>query len=177
MLTAPRMINLAGHLTVARLARSRREWLAILRSLRLSPIEGAAGLVDATEALILDHIFGGPDFTRDATLFLALSSTTPTDAGGNFTEPSTGDYARVSITNNATNFPGATAGAKSNGVEFAFPTATADWVAGANLTHFGFFTLSSGGVLRCWGALTTPKPVLNGDTARFPVGDLDITLD
>ena len=176
-----RTVLLAGHLkVVARPAPWRQErlyWKRVLRSLGLFPILGGAGLVDATEDDILDHIFGGPDYTRLGTLYLGLSSTTPTDAGGNFTEPSGGAYDRVDVVNNATNFPGASGGAKANGAEFTFAQATADWVGGANLTHFGFFDANVAGALICWGALTVPKPVLNGDTARFPIGDLDITLD
>ena len=61
------------------------------------------GKSDYLEAQILDHVLGGADFVRPATVHLALSTTTPTDAGG-ITEPSGGAYARQAITNDATNF-------------------------------------------------------------------------
>ncbi len=134
-------------------------------------------LVDATENALLDHFLGGPDYTRLATVYLALSTTTPTDAGGNFTEPTGGSYARVAITNNATNFPAASGGAKSNGVKFSFPTATADWSSGANMTYIGLFDAATAGNLIAYGAITTPKAVLNGDTAEVAIGDLDVTMD
>ena len=41
---------------------------------------------DATEQAILNHIFTDPAWTPAGTLYLGFSSTTPTDAGGNFTE-------------------------------------------------------------------------------------------
>ncbi len=131
-----------------------------------------AGFTDAIEQALLDHFFNDPSYTPES-LWIALSSTTPTEAGGNFTEPSGGSYARVATTaadwNPATGTAPAT---KDNSAVKTFPTATADWVAGVNLTHFGLFNASSAGTLRGWGALTTPKPVLNGDTPSFPAGSL-----
>ena len=38
---------------------------------------------DFLENKILDHVFGGPDYTRPATLYIGLSTTTISDAGGN----------------------------------------------------------------------------------------------
>jgi hypothetical protein len=35
----------------------------------------------------------------------------------------------------------------------------------------------SGGNFMYWGDLTASKTVNNGDTAKFPVGDIDITED
>ncbi len=81
---------------------------------------------DYLENKVLDHVLGGPDFTRPATVYIALSTTIPTEAGG-MTEPAGGAYARKDVTNNATNFPAAAAGAKANGVEIAFVQATAAW--------------------------------------------------
>jgi len=171
-----RLVLFAANVKIARM-RERRRWDRTLRSLGHFPMSGGAGLIDAVEADILDHIFGGPDYTRLATVYIGLSSTTPTDAGGNITEPSTGAYGRVTVTNNATNFPAASGGAKANGTAFTFVQATADWLAGVDLTHLLIFDAVSAGNPVAYGALTTPKPVLNGDTASIPIGDLDITLD
>jgi hypothetical protein len=81
------------------------------------------------------------------------------------------------VTNNSTNFPAASGGAKSNGTAITFPQATANWAGGADLTHVVLFDAATAGNPIMYGALTTPKPVLNGDTASFAVGDLDFTLD
>lgn len=135
-----------------------------------------AGFTDAVEQALLDHFLNDPAYTPES-LWIALSSTTPTEAGGNFTEPSGGSYARVSTAAADWNAATGTAPAtKDNSAVKTFPTATADWVAGANLTHFGLFNASSAGTLRCWGALTVPKPVLNGDTPSFAAGALVIKL-
>jgi hypothetical protein len=49
-------------------------------------------------------------------------------------------------------------------------------VSGANLTHFVIFDASTAGNAIGWGALTTAKPVLNGDTASFAAGALVLKL-
>lgn len=136
-----------------------------------------AGFVDTIEQAILNHVFTDPAWTPAATLYIGLSSTTPTEAAGNFTEPSTGSYARVSTA--AADWSAATGTApatKTNTAVKTFPTATADWSSGANMTHFGIFDASTAGNLILWGVLGTAKPVLNGDTASFPASSLVVKL-
>lgn len=128
---------------------------------------------DFLENKLLDHAFGGSDYTRAATLYIGLSTTTITDAGGNITEPSGNNYSRVSVTNNSTNFPAASGGAKSNGTAITFPQASGSW---GTVTDFFISDASSGGNILGYGALTTSKAVTNGDTVSFAIGDLDITL-
>lgn len=135
------------------------------------------GLVDAQEQAVLDGMFQDPSFAGFATLWVGLSSTTPTDAGGNITEPTTGSYARVATV--AADWGAATGAApvtKSNANVVTFPTATADWLAGVNLTHFVLFDAATLGNAVNTGVLTTPKPVLTDDTAEFGVGDLVMRL-
>ena len=134
------------------------------------------GLSTALKNAILDEVFGAVDYTAETDIYIGLSSTTPTVTGTNVTEPSGGSYARVQKTNNATNWPSASGGAKSNGTAITFPTATGDWVSGADLTHVVLYNAASSGTFLGYGALTTPKPVLNGDTASYAIGELDITL-
>lgn len=109
------------------------------------------------------------------TIYVGLSSTTPTTVGGNVTEPSTGSYARVSTP--AASWAAATAAdpvVTSNGSIVTFAVATGDWLAAANLTYFVLFdALSSGNVIG-YGALTEAKPVLNGDTASFSASALQL---
>lgn len=131
---------------------------------------------DYLENKVLDHVFGATSYSAPATTYVALFSAAPSDSGGG-TEVSGGSYARVALTNNTTNWPNASSGSKSNGAAVTFPTASADWASGSNLTHFGIFDASSNGNLLGWGALTTAKPVLNGDTASFAIGALVVTLD
>jgi hypothetical protein len=125
------------------------------------------------ELELLDHVFGNAAYSAPATLYVALFTATPSDTGGG-TEVSGGSYARKDVTNNATNFPAAAAGAKSNGTAITFVTATASWGV---VTQFGIFDASTAGNLLAWGDLTASKTVDSGDTVSFAVGDLDITLD
>lgn len=136
-----------------------------------------AGFVDTVEQALLNHFLTDPAYTPPATMYLALSTTTPTEAAGNFTEPSTGSYARVSTT--ATDWSAASGTApavKTNTATKTFPTATGDWSSGANMTHFGLYDASTSGNLLAWGALGTAKPVLNGDTASFAASALVLKL-
>lgn len=135
------------------------------------PPRGAAGLFDTWEQKLLDHILNDPANTPAATNYIALSSTTPTEAAGNITEPSGGNYGRVATTNADWSAASGTAPAvKTNTATLTFGTASADWVTGSNLTYFVLYdhaTLTGSGHEIAFGALTTPKPVLNGDTASF----------
>jgi hypothetical protein len=130
---------------------------------------------DYLENELLDHVFGASAYSAPATLYVGLSTTAPTDAGGNITEPSGANgYSRVAVTNNLTNFPVASGGAKSNGAAITFPTATGGW---GTVGYFIIMDLASGGNMIGSGALTNPKTIDSGDTASFAIGDLDITLD
>jgi len=130
---------------------------------------------DALELRVLDHVLNDGTDTPTTTLHVGLSSTTPTDAGTNITEPSGGAYARVSVP--AATWDAAAAGAKSNGSIISFAKATADWLAAANLTYFVIMSALTAGSMEQFGALTTPKPVTNGDTPSFAIGALSFTLD
>ena len=125
------------------------------------------------ELKFLDLAWGAVAFTAPVTVYAALYTAAPSDSGGG-TEATGGAYARVAITNNATNWPAAASGAKSNGTVITFPTATANW---GTVTHFGVFDAATAGNLLNWGALTTSQAVNTGATPSFAAGALSITLD
>lgn len=134
----------------------------------------ASGDSDYLENKMLDHELGGPDYVRPATVYVGLFTAAPGDAGGG-TEVNGNAYARVAVTNNATNFPAAAAGAKSNGVALNFPTPTpAGW---GLIVAVGIFDAASAGNLLKWGDLAANKNVNAGDPVSFPVGELDFTRD
>ncbi|MBA7540642.1 hypothetical protein ES705_32941 [subsurface metagenome] len=128
---------------------------------------------DYLENEILDHVLGGADYARPATVYVALYTVAPTDAGGG-TEVSGAGYARVAVTNNATNWPAAAGGEKSNGTEIEFAQAEADW---GEVVAFAILDALSNGNFLYWADLTTPKTIGSDDTAKFGVGDLAITED
>lgn len=127
-----------------------------------------SALSDYLENEIADHLLGGGDYIRPATIYVGLFTAGPTDGGGG-TEVTGGSYARASVTNNSTNFPAASGGQKSNGAAISFPAATAGW---GTVTHFGIYDAVSGGNLLLHGALTTSKLIETGDTPSFPIGTL-----
>lgn len=126
---------------------------------------------DYLENKLLDHVFGATAYTAPGTLYLALFTSAPSDAGGG-TEVTGGSYARASVTNNTTNFPNAASGAKTNANAITFATATADW---GTVVAVGIFDAASAGNLIAWGTVTS-QSVPSGVTASIPAGDLDITL-
>lgn len=135
-----------------------------------------AGFTDPVERDLLDYYIAT---YAPTTKYLGLFTGTPTDdVGGGLTEvPSTGAYARVSTVAADWGAAAGTAPAtKSNTTVKTFPTATANWASGANLTYFGIFSAATAGTLQAFGQLGVPKPVLSGDTPSFGVGALVIKL-
>lgn len=133
---------------------------------------------NAEELELLDARLGSES---PASYWLGLSSTTPSDDGSNITEPDDGNYSRVEVPNDAETFSAASTvggvGTKVNAVTLALPTASGDWLEGADLTHWVLFDDAEAGAARYVGELDTPKPVLAGDTPSFAPGALKITLD
>ncbi|HEY3493630.1 MAG TPA: hypothetical protein VGK73_03045 [Polyangiaceae bacterium] len=130
----------------------------------------------ALDNSILDHFTTKATWaarTANAT-WIGLSSTTPTKTGTNVTEPSGGAYARVQVT--AAEFDAAASSATQNNASQDFPAATADWLSAVNLTHLVIYDASTAGTFLGFKALTVAKPVLNGDTAKVPIGDLDLVM-
>lgn len=130
------------------------------------------------ELKVLDHVFGNTAFVAPATLYVGLSTTPIQEDGTNITEPATGAYERMAITNNTTNWPAAALvaglGTKNNGIPITFPQATASW--GMVVDFFIADHVSAGNIL-CYGTLDTAKTIDTGDTGEFAVNALTITLD
>ena len=135
------------------------------------------------EQKVLDEAFGKTDFVAPTPLYFGLCTTDITSSGGEYVgkEPSTvTSYARVAITNTATNFTMAETsggkGVKYNAVAISFPAVTcSSW---AHVTYaFVSDTSSNEGNLMAWGELTVHKDLDAGDTASFAVKSFKITLD
>lgn len=135
---------------------------------------------------VLDHVLGDTAYSAPATVYVGLwlSSATLDDSatGGTPGEPSGGSYARVSVTNDTTNWPNATGSStalKQNGTSIAWTTATADWHTSPTETINQFALLDGTGSsnMLFWGTITTPKQIGNGDTASFAAYALSITED
>lgn len=125
-----------------------------------------------SENKILDLLFGATALTPPATYYVGLSQTAPNESGTGTTEPSSGNYARVAVTNNKTNFGTASSGALTNATAITFPESTASW---GTITHVCFFDQASGGSLYFWEQLPVSKAVAANTTVYFSVGSLTIS--
>ena len=133
-----------------------------------------AGFTNTIESAVLDHIFGKTAYTAPTTYYVGLSTSDPGETGSFTGEPSGNSYARVAMTNNATNFPNAVDGSKANGVQVTFPEATGTW---GIITHFFLANAATGGNIVAYGTLLAAKSIESGDVMYFEIGDLIITLD
>lgn len=133
-----------------------------------------AALSDYLETALIEHIFGNTNFTRPATLYVALFTATPSDSGGG-TEVSGNAYARQGLVTGASSVWTRSAAVGSNTNVITFPVATpSGW---GTITHVGIFDASSGGNLLFWGALTASKSVGAGDQFTFQAAQLALTID
>lgn len=121
---------------------------------------------DYTENRVLDHLFRAVASTAPATVYLALFTVAPTDAGGG-TQVSTGGYARQAIT-----FGAASGGAIANTVAVSFTASGASYGA---VVAVGIFDALTVGNMLAWAPITSAT-VNDGDTLQFPIGDIDVTL-
>lgn len=129
-----------------------------------------AGKLSDTDANnSLDARFGGVASNAPGIYYVGLSTTQPTNTGGNITEPVGASYARVPVANNTTNFPAASGRVKTNGTTIAFPAASGSWGTPA---WFVLMDAPTGGTMRGWGDLAAAQPIGVGASASFAPGAL-----
>ena len=118
---------------------------------------------------VLDALLGNQSLTLPgATLYLALYTGAPTEAGGG-TEVTGGSYARVSVTNDLTTWPAAVGGGKANGITLSFATPTAPW---GDVEAWGLHDHATNDSLVLWGLLDDTVTIDTSDTVEFAAGDL-----
>jgi hypothetical protein len=143
-----------------------------------------SALSNYLENKIIDHIFRAQAYAAPSTLYVALLTVAPSDAGGG-TEVSGGSYARVAVTPSLANFAGTqsagstdassgTGGTTSNNNAITFPTPSAGW---GTATHMGVYDASSGGNLLWYTALGVGKTINTGDAVSFPAAALTFQID
>ncbi len=136
---------------------------------------------------ILNSMFGGatpntpsmgPFATPITHIGAALDTATPTEAGANFNEPPSSDgYNRVALALPAdfTNATDADPSVIENATAISFPEAVNnDWGV---VTHVGFFSAATGGVLLAIGVLSASRTINIGDVLSFNAGQVQVTLD
>jgi hypothetical protein len=133
------------------------------------------GLTQRSIKALFNYLFGKTsDFDTQPTVWVALSTSTPTATGTNVTEPSTGSYARVETAAGdwaaAGNITKGGSIANTNAVDF--PTPTGNW---GTVTHFVLYDAETTGNVIGYGPLSASKSVETDDEVTFPAGDLKIT--
>lgn len=130
----------------------------------------AGSFSDYLEDKILKHVFANTSYTSPTTLYVALYTAAPTDAGGG-TEISTisTGYARQSAAFTVSGT--STLATNSAGIEY--PTALTSW---GTVVAIGIFDASTSGNFIAWADLTSSRTISTGDIFRIPAGDLDVTL-
>ena len=119
---------------------------------------------------ILDSLI--PNSSQKGYTYIGLSTTTPTEPGTNFTEPSTANnYKRKQITV----MGAASNGQISNADIIYFPLVkNASW---GTISHFGLFNSETGGTPYFVGAVDTPVVLPTGYAPCFDTKSLIIGLD
>ena len=136
----------------------------------------AGSKTDYLENALLNGVLGGPQFTLPTTVYIALSTAAFSESatGAAMSEASGGSYARVAYTNNATNWPAASGGSKSNAVQITFPAASATW---GTIRSFYICDAATAGNALYGADLAINRDVTSGDTAFFAVGSIVIAED
>lgn len=132
-------------------------------------------LRDTAELAVLDRLLGNQTLTPPTPWYVALFTTAPTDSTAG-TEVSTGtwtNYARVSVTNNLTEWPSANPKVNANIIDFGTATISggAPTVVGAALMD-----AATSGVMWFWFSFTG-LVVNNGAPFFIAAGDLTIGCD
>ena len=126
---------------------------------------------DYLEDKVLKHVFANTAYTSPTTLYVALFTVAPTDAGGGTEVTTSGSaYARQVMTFNVSG-SNPTQATNSGAVEF--PTATSNW---GTIVAAAVFDAASGGNMLAWADLTNNKTVNTGDVFRFQASSFTVTL-
>lgn len=127
---------------------------------------------------LLQELIGQKQYGALSTCYLALSTTPPNAAGGNFTEPAgSSGYARTLVgtsNSNSTWLMSEPSGGTTSNIDIIFfPEATASW---GTITHFGLFDAKTGGNLMVYGQLTTPVTVPANYVPLFRAGNFSMSI-
>lgn len=130
-------------------------------------------LTVAQRNALLDLVLREIAYTPPDGLFISLHSADPGDTGASELA-ATGAYARVQVRPTGAGagiMVAAAAASSSNGSDILFPEATANWAAA---THFGLWSLASGGTFIGGAALAASKTANTGVAIRIPAGSLTV---
>jgi hypothetical protein len=139
----------------------------------------AAGEIsDALSLLLLDFMFRDQAFGTPATYgALCTATINDSDTGATITEPSGNGYAREVVNPNAGASPKwtlASGGSVDNDANIDFgPASGGNW---GTVVAVAVLNALTSGTLMFYDNAMTDQNVSDGDTARFPTGDLDVQM-
>jgi hypothetical protein len=128
----------------------------------------AGSLTDTLENKVLEHLFKATTYASPATVYAALFTVAPGEAGGG-TEVAGGSYARKAIT-----FGAAASGQIKNSADVTFDIATADW---GTVVAVAIFDALTGGTMLAYTTADVNKVIGTGDQYLLKATKLAITLD
>ena len=126
-----------------------------------------SGKTDYLEDAVISGVLRNSAYTPAATVYLALLTADPTDAGTQTNEVSGGSYARQAIAFDAPS----PAGETQNTALITFPTATGLW---GTITHWAIADAATSGNYLYTGAWDAAKSVDSGDIVEVAIGEIEI---
>ena len=115
---------------------------------------------------VLDHAFRNNAMTSPETVYVGLLDGDPGNGG---TEVDEASYDRQSVS-----FGAPSGGEVTTDSETDFGTAGESW---GTVTHFAIFDAETGGTMLVAAELSQSKPIEEGDSVRFPAGELTLDLN
>ena len=119
------------------------------------------------ENALINATIRGTNFTAPTTVYVALFTSDPTDAGSG-TEVSGGSYARTAVT-----FAAPSNGVSVSSADCTFPQCTLTW---GTVGWIGIMDALTTGNLLYHTPLNTSKTIETGDIFKIASGNLSVTL-
>ncbi len=132
-----------------------------------------ASASDYVEVQTAKHWFGLTPDAAPTSVFVALFTSAPSDAGGG-TEVTGNAYARVELDNDSTSWI-LTNSTITNKIAVTFPEPSPS--AWGTVTHWAIFDAASGGNLLFHAPLTNARVTVAGVALSFAIGQMAITVD
>ncbi len=134
-------------------------------------------MTDNMENAVLDASLGASATLLGSIVEIGLSTTPISDDGTGATEPSTGNYSRVSIDNDGTNWNPSASGIKTNASDIIFPEATEDWGTITDWALYDSGVMKFHGIVDDGAGTADPVTVYSGNRVRFTTNQLRISLE
>lgn len=132
-------------------------------------------IVTTVKESMLNHLTGRGTWTSPAPLYAAASTSTPSTAGTNVTEPTGNNYARVQVP--STSFADAsttgTITSCTTSADFSFPAASGTW---GTITHIVMYDALTAGNPIAFGALASSQLIESPDVLTVTAGGLTFQL-